>query len=91
MGKTTLAKIITGDIARSSGSVDSSGLTHLFYCHSKKRVPDWSGMNRHLARVNPPSRHGELQELIAIFTIPTLVLSIEGRLYAEQLREKGGG
>lgn len=67
VGKTTLAKIITGDIARSSGSVDTAGLTHLLYCHNKERLPGWSGVDRHLARVIPPSRQGELAELIDIF------------------------
>jgi ABC-type multidrug transport system ATPase subunit len=67
VGKTTLAKIITGDIPVSSGSVATSGLRTLLYSHNKERLPGWSGVDRHLDRVIPSSLYGVKDELIHIF------------------------
>jgi ABC-type multidrug transport system ATPase subunit len=67
VGKTTLAKIITGNIPASSGSVDIEGLSTLLYSHNKERLPGWSGVDRHLDRVIPSSMHGVKDELIQIF------------------------
>ncbi len=67
VGKTTLAKIITGDIAASSGRVATDGLSTLLYSHNKERLPGWSGVDRHLDRVIPSSMHGVKNELIQIF------------------------
>jgi ABC-type multidrug transport system ATPase subunit len=67
VGKTSLAKIITGDIARSSGRVATDGLGALLYSHNKERLPGWSGVGRHLTRVIPPSMQAGLDELVEIF------------------------
>lgn len=67
VGKTTLAKIITGDIPASSGSVATGGLSILLYSHNKERLPGWSGVDRHLDRVIPSSMQGVKDELIQIF------------------------
>ena len=67
VGKTTLAKIITGNIEKSSGRVASNGLTTLLYSHNKERLPGWSGVGRHLTRVIPPSMHAGMEQLVEIF------------------------
>jgi ABC-type multidrug transport system ATPase subunit len=67
VGKTSLAKIITGDIARSSGKITTDGLKTLLYSHNKERLPGWSGVGRHLSRVIPSSRHAGMDKLVRIF------------------------
>lgn len=67
VGKTTLARIIAGDIAAFSGEIDAGDLARSLYSHNKERLPGWSGVARHLERVVAPDLHGRMAELIAIF------------------------
>lgn len=67
VGKTSLAKIITGDIGMDLGRVSTSGLKTLLYSHNKERLPGWSGVGRHLTRVISPSMQAGIDELIEIF------------------------
>ena len=67
VGKTSLAKIIAGDIARRSGRVSTDGLKTILYSHNKERLPGWSGVGRHLSRVISPSMHSVMDELVEIF------------------------
>ena len=67
VGKTSLAKIIAGDIQRRSGKVSTDGLNTLLYSHNKERLPGWSGVGRHLTRVIPPSMQSRKEELVEIF------------------------
>nr|WP_321468965.1 ATP-binding cassette domain-containing protein [uncultured Desulfobulbus sp.] len=67
VGKTSLAKIITGDISEYSGRVATDGLEHLLYSHNKERLPGWSNIDHHLSRVIPPSMLAEKDKLVEIF------------------------
>lgn len=67
VGKTTLAKIITGDIKRSAGTVATYGLSTLLYSHNKERLPGWSGVGRHLTRVIPQAMLAGIDHLVEIF------------------------
>lgn len=80
VGKTSLAKIITGDIERSSGTVATDGLNMLLYSHNKERLPGWSGVGRHLSRVIPSSMHDGLADLIEIFGLADCINSRFDRL-----------
>ncbi len=75
VGKTSLAKIITGDIARRSGRLATTGLSTLLYSHNKERLPGWSGIGRHLTRVIPPSMHSSKDELVEIFGLSDCINS----------------
>jgi ABC-type multidrug transport system ATPase subunit len=75
VGKTSLAKIISGDIARSSGRVATDGLILLLYSHNKERLPGWSGVGRHLTRVIPPSMHARIDQLVEIFGLSDCINS----------------
>lgn len=75
VGKTSLAKIITGDIERSSGMVSTDGLSTLLYSHNKERLPGWSGVGRHLTRVIPLSMHARMEELVEIFGLSECINS----------------
>ncbi len=80
VGKTSLAKIITGDIDRYSGRVSTDGLTTLLYSHNKERLPGWSGVGRHLTRVIPSSMHSGKDELVEIFGLSDCIRSRFDRL-----------
>ncbi len=67
VGKTSLAKIITGDIDSYSGRVSTDGLKTLLYSHNKERLPGWSGVGRHLSRVIPRSSQSSKDQLVKIF------------------------
>ena len=75
VGKTSLAKIITGNIAKGSGRVSTNGITTLLYSHNKERLPGWSGVGLHLTRVIPPSMHSAQDELVEIFGLSDCINS----------------
>lgn len=75
VGKTSLAKIITGDVEITTGKVTTAGLNTLLYSHNKERLPGWSGVGLHLSRVIPSSMHEGLNELIEIFGLSDCIHS----------------
>ncbi len=80
VGKTSLARIITGGIGRFSGTVTSAGLRTLLYSYNTERLPGWSSVGRHLERVIPPSQHRRLAELVEIFGLADCIGSRFNRL-----------
>jgi ABC-type multidrug transport system ATPase subunit len=67
VGKTSLARIITGDIFDFSGQIRTEGMDIRLYSYNLERLPGWSGVHRHLEKVTPPRRHERRQGLIAAF------------------------
>ena len=67
VGKTSLARIIVGDITDYSGVVRSDGMKHLLYTYNMERLPDWSSVGKHLEKITPPSLMERKNELIASF------------------------
>jgi ABC-type multidrug transport system ATPase subunit len=63
VGKTSLARIISGQIRPTSGQVLTQGLQTIFYCHNLERLPGWSGAGRHLDRVTP-GHHAALRDTL---------------------------
>ena len=69
VGKTSLAKIISGDIEPGSGHVSASGDKPCLYTYNLERLPGWSPVGRHLEKTTPVDRHGLRDELVACFGI----------------------
>ena len=67
VGKTSLAKILTGDILDFSGHVIHREMTTLFYCYNLERLPGWSSVGNHLIKITPANRKQRREELIDIF------------------------
>jgi len=67
VGKTSLARIIVGDITDYSGSIRSEGMQNLLYSYNLERLPDWSSVGNHLEKITPPSLRDRKNELIAAF------------------------
>ena len=72
VGKTSLAKILTGGLEATAGSVRTQGMTRLLYSYNLERLPDWSSVGRHLDRITPPSLDGLRSELVEVFAMDAL-------------------
>ncbi|MFO7713255.1 ATP-binding cassette domain-containing protein [Desulfosarcina sp.] len=73
VGKTTLAKIISGDIANFSGQVQTIGERPCLYTHNRERLPGWSPVGRHLEKTTPAGRQTLKDELIHHFGLSKLM------------------
>jgi len=67
VGKTSLAKILTGDIPDFSGKVIGDGMAQLLFTYNFERLPDWSVVGRHLEKITPPHRRELKDDLVDIF------------------------
>lgn len=56
VGKTSLAKILTGQFAQFSGRIIKEDLYPLLYTYNLERLPNWSSTGRHLEKITPPGR-----------------------------------
>jgi len=67
VGKTSLAHILVGKIIGYSGTVKTEGMKHLLYSYNLERLPDWSGVGKHLDKITPPSLRERKDALIEAF------------------------
>lgn len=67
VGKTSLAKILTGDMRHFSGEVSHEGMETFLYSYNTERLPGWSGVGKHLEKITPAGRRERREELISIF------------------------
>ena len=67
MGKTSLARMIIGDIPPNGGSITKEGISTALYCYNLERLPGWSSVGRHLDRVTPANNAARKEELVSIF------------------------
>jgi len=69
IGKTSLAKIIIGEIRDFSGRVAIDGASPVFYTYNLERLPGWSSIGKHFDKVTPAGRMDLKEELIDAFGI----------------------
>jgi len=69
IGKTSLAKMIVGDLKGFSGSIETDGMSHVFYSYNLERLPGWSAVGRHLDKITPPDRMELKAELVDAFGV----------------------
>ncbi|MGD9243144.1 MAG: ATP-binding cassette domain-containing protein [Desulfobacterales bacterium] len=67
VGKTSLAKILTGDRRHFYGKVGHEGMKTFLYSYNTERLPGWSGVGKHLEKITPVGRQERREELISIF------------------------
>ncbi|MGB5186884.1 MAG: ATP-binding cassette domain-containing protein, partial [Acidimicrobiia bacterium] len=65
VGKTSLAKILTGDMRHFSGEVGHEGMKTFLYSYNTERLPGWSGVGKHLEKITPAGRQERREELIS--------------------------
>jgi len=75
VGKTSLARMITGDITGYSGVLQTDGMHVLLYSYNLERLPDWSGVGKHLEKVTPSDKHSLRDDLIDAFGIRGVIRS----------------
>lgn len=73
VGKTTLAKIISGDITASAGQVSIETPLPCLYTFNRERLPGWSPVGRHLEKTTPSGRETLRDALIDGFGLATLM------------------
>jgi len=73
VGKTTLARMISGDIDNFSGRIETSTSKPCLYTYNRERLPGWSPVGRHLEKTTPPDRHALREELIDHFGLAALM------------------
>jgi ABC-type multidrug transport system ATPase subunit len=66
VGKTSLARIITGDIS-AAGRIVADGISKILYCYNLERLPGWSSVGRHLERISTPEKAERKEELVSAF------------------------
>jgi ABC-type multidrug transport system ATPase subunit len=68
VGKTSLAKILIGELPVTAGEVDSSRIDRqILYSYNLERLPGWSSVGRHLERITPVPNHGMKNDLVEAF------------------------
>ena len=67
VGKTTLAKIIAGEISGLPGSVMAHVIGPILYSYNLERLPGWCSVGDHLADVTPASNQGKIDDLVRFF------------------------
>ena len=75
VGKTTLAKMICGNIKGLNGEVIASQMSRILYTHNLERLPGWSSVREHLELNTPEANKNIVPELIEAFGIEALMNS----------------
>lgn len=73
VGKTTLAKIISGDIRPLSGRVSVGGEKPCLYTYNRERLPGWSPVGRHLEKTTAMDRRSLKDDLVHHFGLSELM------------------
>ena len=75
VGKTTLAKLIAGNIKELAGEISLRGLDHVLYTYNLERLPGWSTVQEHLESVTPPPNRSRVEELVKSFGLQSCLSS----------------
>ncbi|MDM8538213.1 ATP-binding cassette domain-containing protein [Desulfobacterales bacterium HSG17] len=69
VGKTSFAKIISGDLKGFSGDIRVKSMERIAYTYNLERLPGWSAISTHLDKITPHDKQEVKQELVSIFGI----------------------
>ena len=75
VGKTTLAKLVTGHIKEFAGEIGLHGLDHVLYTYNLERLPGWATVREHLESVTPPPNRPRIEELVKSFGLQSCLSS----------------
>lgn len=73
VGKTTLARMLTGGIAPQSGRIRRDGAGRILYTYNLERLPGWTSLADHLAAVAPAGGGALAAELASACGIEALL------------------
>ena len=75
VGKTTLAKMINGEIKGFDGEISSPQMNHVLYTYNLERLPGWQSVQEHLEAVTPESNKGNITALVESFGLQSCLQS----------------
>ena len=67
VGKTTLAKMMTGTIKDFRGQINKTEIRKVLYTYNLERIPGWSTVCEHLTATTPPSNTSKIEDLVNAF------------------------
>ncbi len=67
VGKTSFAKIITGEIKVHSGKIQTNNMNNFLYSYNLERLPGWSSVGNHIRKITPTSQNDRKNALIDAF------------------------
>jgi ABC-type nitrate/sulfonate/bicarbonate transport system ATPase subunit len=80
VGKTTLARMLTGAIRDFDGQIVGNGVRRVLYTYNLERLPGWSNVRTHFEEIAPAASRPQMDELIETFGIGANVSSRFHRL-----------
>jgi ABC-type nitrate/sulfonate/bicarbonate transport system ATPase subunit len=80
VGKTTLARLLTGAIRGFEGEIVENGGRRVLYTYNLERLPGWSNVRTHFEEIAPSASRRRIDELIETFGIEASVSSRFHRL-----------
>jgi ABC-type nitrate/sulfonate/bicarbonate transport system ATPase subunit len=80
VGKTTLARMLSGAIRGFDGEIVANGVRHVLYTYNLERLPGWSTVRTHFEEIAPSASRRSMEELIETFGIEASVTSRFHRL-----------
>lgn len=80
VGKSTLARIIAGEINGYGGEITRHNSAAILYSCNTERLPGWSSVGDHLIKVTPAAQLPLLQEMIKAFDLGSCIDSRFSRL-----------
>ena len=75
VGKTTLAKIITGEIGGFAGEIATRGTEQVLYTFNLERLPGWHTIQEHLEEITPAANMDKIEELVDSFGLQSCLNS----------------
>lgn len=75
VGKTSLAKILSGAVTQYDGTLQISPEDQILYTHNQEELPGWSDINHHFERVTPEGSHDTTAALTEHFGIAAVMNS----------------
>jgi ABC-type nitrate/sulfonate/bicarbonate transport system ATPase subunit len=73
VGKTSLARLLIGDIDDAGGHLATPGIERILYTYNLERLPGWSAVGKHLDRITPPAQQAVKAELVDLFGMAPLL------------------
>jgi ABC-type multidrug transport system ATPase subunit len=80
VGKTTLAKMLSGEIRDFDGEILQNGVRRVLYTYNLERLPGWSTVQAHFEEIAPEANRKRIRELVETFGIESCLLSRFNRL-----------
>jgi ABC-type multidrug transport system ATPase subunit len=73
VGKTTLAKMMAGEMNGFSGDIRCDEAITVLYSYNLERLPGWYSVGDHLAQVTPDANKKRLQDIVSSFGLEACV------------------